>query len=385
MRSFLAAWAVFFFIAAGGVTAQTATAPKPVDHVLGTVTAVNAADQSVTVKEDRTATEYTVQLANTKTLIKVEPGAKDLTHGTRFSASDLAVGDRVDIRGSKSEGAPSSIAARSVVLMSGRDLQQAHQQEMAAWQHSTTGIVATVDSSSQKVTINVRTPEGPKPVTIQAQNTTQFLRYSPETPKTPVRGQLSDIHAGDQIRVIGDTTAADATIAAQKIFSGTFQTVAATVVSISPDGKQVTVRSLTTKQPITVDLNDASSVRRLPPPIAMGLARRLNPSFRPAAGDTATQRPASDHPAAPGNAPGETPRGPANGDLSRIIERLPQIALSDLKPGDAVVVSGADKGNGASLVATTIIAGVEPIFQSAPARSAESLGNWNLDMSIPAQ
>src|SRR5206468_11515048 len=77
-----------------------------------------------------------------------------------------------------------------------------------------------------------------------------------------------------------------------------------------------------------------------------------------------------------GGAPGMRPAG--NGDLSQLIDRIPKVSAGDLKKGDAVIVAGspsaADKS---SLLAANVIAGVEPIFQSASPRQAQSLGgDW---------
>jgi hypothetical protein len=78
--------------------------------------------------------------------------------------------------------------------------------------------------------------------------------------------------------------------------------------------------------------------------------------------------------------------------MSQMIERTPTITLADLKPGDAVVISGVETGTDASrLLASTIIAGVEPILQAAPARRGGSGGgdvggDWGLgEMSVPQQ
>jgi hypothetical protein len=69
-----------------------------------------------------------------------------------------------------------------------------------------------------------------------------------------------------------------------------------------------------------------------------------------------------------------------------MLERLPQENISDLKPGDALVITGAQKSGPSQLIASAVIAGVEPIFQSAPPRQGQSLGgDWSLDMAIPAQ
>ena len=145
---------------------QAATASKPTEHVIGTVTAVDTAAHTISVKEDKTGAEDTVELGATKTLIKVPPGAKDLKSAARITADDLAVGDRVDVRGSKPPDNPNTIAAKSVVLMSARDLQAARQQQAAAWKQATAGVVDSVEAAAGKLTITIRTPEGPKPMTV---------------------------------------------------------------------------------------------------------------------------------------------------------------------------------------------------------------------------
>jgi hypothetical protein len=394
-----------------------ASASKPTEHVIGTVTTTDPAAHTVTVKEDKTGTEYTVLVADTRTLLKVPPGAKDLKSATRITAQDLQTGDRVDVRGSKPEdaasAAPNAIVARSVVLMSARDLAVAHQEQAAAWQHSTAGTVNSIDPSSEKpgvgkMEITVRTPGGPLPMTVTASKSTEFTRYSPENPKTPVPSQLGDIQPGDQVRIIGAKSEDGSSIAAQKIYSGAFRTVAGTVASIAPDAKQITITDLQTKQPVQVTLTADSVIRKLPPMMAMGLARRLNPDFKAAQSGAGSENSGNAGGAPPNGAKAGEASGPGSdgnhqwnggngqagggamragsGDLSHMLERAPVIAVSDLHNGDAVVVSGVVQGTDKShLLASSIIAGVEPIFQSAPAQQGRSLGDWSLDMQVPTQ
>ena len=352
---------------------QSSASSKPTEHILGTVTKIDPASHSVTVKDDKSAKEYPVLLENTKTLLKVTPGAKDLTGAIRITADDLQTGDRVDVRGVISETNPNAIAARSVVLMSGRDLAEKHQEEAAAWQHSLAGSVNSVDAAGQKLEVNVRTPEGVRPMIVTVSKSTSFTRYSPDTPKTPVPSDLAAIQPGDQVRIIGEKSEDGSAIAAQRIYSGAFRTLAGTVTAIAPGGRQLTIKDLQTKQPVEVVLADGSTVRKLPPMMAAALARRLNPNSGSAQGGAAA-------------APPSPPARAGSGDLSRMLERVPAISVSDLKPGDAVIVSGAASGPDKSrLLASSIIAGVEPIFQSAPPRQGQSLGDWSLDMQAPAQ
>ena len=63
--------------------------------------------------------------------------------------------------------------------------------------------------------------------------------------------------------------------------------------------------------------------------------------------------------------------------LARGINRLPKISATDLKPGDALVIAGIPGANDNSrYAAINVIAGVEPIFQSASPRQMESFGDW---------
>ena len=385
-------------VSIGALAAQEST--KPTEHVIGTITTVDAASHAITVKEDKTGTEQKILVGNTRTLLKVAPGAKDLKSATRITADDLHAGDRVDVRGSKLPEDPNAITARSVVLMSGRDLQQAHQAEAEAWQHSTTGVVNSVDATAGKFNITERTSAGIKPVAVTTTSTTEFTRYSPENPNTPVRSELMQIQPGDRVRIIGTKNEDGSALAAEKVYSGAFRTINGTISSISPDGKSITVKDLATKKPVEVTLNDQSTIKKLPPPMAMMLARRFNPNFHGTPGNTRAPRGEPSEGAGPGAPPpgaepGPQPaggehrgmRGGAGADAAQMIERLPAISSSDLKHGDAVVISGVAVGDDNShLLATSVIAGVEPILQSAPSRSGGQAmgGDWGLgEMSIP--
>jgi hypothetical protein len=79
-------------------------------------------------------------------------------------------------------------------------------------------------------------------------------------------------------------------------------------------------------------------------------------------------------------------RPAGNGDLSQALERVPKIAATDLKTGNAVVVSGAPSpSDKAVILASNVIAGVEPIFQSASPRQMQSLGDWGNSLNTSAE
>lgn len=386
---------------------QDAATPgtKLTEHLIGTISAVDAAAHTITVKEDKSATETVILVANTRTLLKVAPGAKDLKSASRITSDELAPGDRVDVRGSKPPDDPGKIVARSVVLMSARELQVAHQAQAAEWQTATAGVVSGVDAAAGKITITQRTPAGPKPVLLAVSPQTEFTRYSPDAPGTPTASSISQIEPGDQVRVIGDKSDDGAMLTAKRIYSGAFRTINGTVVSVGSEGTQLTVRDLASKEQVNVTLNATSSIQKIPPEFAAGLARRLsggggaNSSTGGASpgstrsGATPPSSTASSPPSGASTSAGAAPNGgpppmrSPRGDMSQMLERLPKITAADLKPGDAVVVSGVATGSGNSqLIATHVIAGVEPILQSAPARQrGQALGgDWGLgEMTAP--
>lgn len=399
-KNVAAIFVVVTLFASGALAGQSPVAPgKPTEHLLGTITAVDSATHTITVKDDKSATDQVVSLAETKTLLKVAPGAKDLKSASRITGSDLAVGDRVDVRGFKASDGGTAISARSVVLMSARDLQQAHQTQAAEWQHSTAGVVDSADPASGKIAINARTAEGRKPISIEISSQTEFTRYAPEAPNVPAAAQLTQIQPGDQVRVLGEASDDGATIKASKVYFGAFRTVNGTILSIAPDGKQLTIKDLASKKIVSISLGEGASIRKLPPEMAAGLARRVNGGSRPGSASTPGSATggnpsASGSPGAPLSRDSATPDGtarsrPRGGDISKMIERLPAINISDLKPGDAVIVSGAATAtDNSQLAATNVIAGVEPILQSAPARAGGQAtgGDWGLgEISAPQQ
>jgi hypothetical protein len=406
-RKAAAAFAALFLLVTCAA-AQSAQPSRPAaDQVLGTVTAVNAGDKSFTVKEDKTGTDYTVTAAEARRFLKVPPGEKDLKKAQPIDASQIAVGDRLLARGQKEAGTQ-KLNAAIVIVMSAGELQQKHESELADWQkRGSRGTVASVDLTTRRITMQMRGAGGPKDVTVVTTPETQFTRYAADSVKysDAKPSNVMELKPGDQLRVLGNTNADGSEITAEKVISGSFRTVAATVVSVSPDGKQLTVTDIQTKQPMTITLTADSAVRRLPPVVANGLAHRLNPNFKGGA-PGANPGPAPEAGAPPRQAPGAAEnggpeqgtagaggsmangRGRANGDLSQMLERLPKIPVSELQAGDAVVISGGAGEDKTHMTAVNVIAGVEPLFASAPprqGRSSDALGMWNLDISTPGE
>jgi hypothetical protein len=64
-----------------------------------------------------------------------------------------------------------------------------------------------------------------------------------------------------------------------------------------------------------------------------------------------------------------------------MLDRAPKIALADLMPGDAMIISSTVGASADQVTAITLVAGVEPIL-TAPGRKDMVLGEWSLGVDL---
>lgn len=66
--------------------------------------------------------------------------------------------------------------------------------------------------------------------------------------------------------------------------------------------------------------------------------------------------------------------------------KLPPVQVSDLKAGDALIVTSTKDASSSKIQAITLVAGVEPILATAPRSAGQvNLGAWSFDGGIPTQ
>jgi hypothetical protein len=365
-----------------------AQAPPALKSVIGEVTSIDGASKQLKLKGDD-GTAYTVTLSDNTSFLRIPPGETDLKKATKIAFSDVAVGDRALARGPLADDTK-TVPARTVVIMTKADLAQKHQHDQAEWQ--TRGVVGTVsalNAANKEVTITTRGRE-PKTIVIDAA-AADFRRYSPDSVKfaDAKPSSFADLQPGDTLRALGDKSEDGLHVKAEEVVSGAFQTMAGTVDSVDPASGEVHITNLQTKKPVVVHINAGTLSRRLDPMMAAILARRLHPEASTVAAGAQ---------GAPQAAPGGTAGGPggggfrgggpggpggpgAGGDLQQILERMPQLALADLKKGDAVIVSSSKGPTDASVTAFAFVAGVEPFLAAAPRTAGQvNLGSWNLDL-----
>ena len=384
-------------------TAQPgATSPQAV-RPIGVVTEIKPG--SFTLHTDSGA-PLSVQLPDEVTVVRVPPGAKDLKAATKITVGDINVGDRVLVRGHLSDD-QKSILATSVIVMMQTDLAKAHEAEAQDWQkRGIGGLVKAVDPQTKEITISVpNTPPTPgnptHPMVISLAPNAVLLRYAPDSVKfsDAKPSGFDEIKAGDQVRALGTKSEDGGRFTAEKIVSGTFRNLAATVISADAPNGTVTVKDLATGTPVVVHTNADSSLHQLPPFVAQMIAI-LNsglPAGMPAQaasggaarasgagqGDAAAQRSSSGGPgqAQGGGAGGGFGGGRGGGarDFNQMLGHMPPFALADLKPGEALIVVSTQGAKPSEVTAIVMLTGVEPILEARPKGSNQVfLPGWNL-------
>jgi hypothetical protein len=361
---------------------------------IGAIKTING--NAITLAPD-SGPEIAVTVQPNARLLRIAPGAKDLTNATPVQLQDLQVGDRVRVRGQASPDA-TSIAALEVIVISHSDLEARHEQERQDWQkRGLGGLVSAVDAATGTVTISVTSLGGKKEIAVHTSNTTVFRRYAADSVKfdDAKPSSLQEIQSGDQLRARGARSPNGSELTAEEVVTGSFRNIAGTVNSLDASAGTLSVQDLLSKKAVQVRITAESQLHKLPPEMAQRIAARLKSSLppgTPGAGGSANtgSAPVAGNNGQQSNAPanGTTPSGGGMGgamrqggtpDLQQMLSRMPAVTLAELHKGDAVLIvttQGSATGGGTAI---TLLSGVEPILQAAPSGSqAMMLAPWSL-------
>lgn len=384
---------LFQALAMAQPSAQNATTAQKV-RPIGVVTAIQAGQ--LTLHTDA-GPSLTVRLPEDVSVLKVPPGAKSLKEADKIAVTDVQVGDRVLIIGPLSED-QKSVSAKSVVVMSKAALETAREAERLQWlRNGISGVVKTVDPVTKEITLAVPNTS-PKPgdlthpVTVTLASNATLLRYAPDSIKfsDAKPAPLDQIRVGDQVRALGAKSPDGTHFTAQKVVSGTFRNIGATVISVDvPDGT-ITVKDLATGNPVLVRTNTESKLHELTPEVANTIAAfnagsAQNSAAGQQAGNEAGERPrranyqGNGRPGGPGEGRG-TPGGHP-GNFEQMLQRMPAFSLTDLKSGEPLIVVSTEGAKPDQVTAIAVLSGVEPILRARPKGSKEVvLGPWNMSV-----
>ncbi len=384
--------------AVAGAQTPASSPAGPASRVIGEVTAIDPSGGQITLKTDKGDT-VAVQLGEKTLYLRVPPGEKDLKKASKINLLEVGQGDRLLARGRLSDD-QKTLTAAAVIVMSKSDLAAKQEHDRQEWQRrGLAGTVASVDPAGKQITVTVRNLQGSKTVTVEAPDGVQVRRYAPDSVRfsDAKPSSLAEMKAGDHVRVLGDKNEDGSRVKAEQIVAGSFRTIAGTVTTVNAAANEVLIKDLATNKPLTVRVNSDSTLRRLPPMVAAGMARRLHPEEAAAGGKTPRgQRPGGPETVAdrPAGGEGGRPnpwagmRGQAGqgqgGDLQQMLERMPALSLAELKPGDALVISSTNGTEPTHVTAIMLIAGVEPLLTATPQGGRQLGGGWNLgDIGFP--
>lgn len=366
---------------------QTAVARR-----IGTIKAING--NILTLTPD-SGSDIAVTVQANARLLRIPPGAKDLTNATPVQLQDLRSGDRIRVRGQASVDA-SSIAALEVIVIAHSDLETRHEQERQDWQkRGLGGLVSAVDAASATVKISVTGLGGKKEIAVHTTSATVFRRYAPDSVKfdNAKVSSLQEIQPGDQLRARGARSADGTEVTAEEIVTGSFRNIAGTVNSVDVSAGTLSVQDLLSKKAVQVKATAESQLHKLPPELAQAIAARLKGTLPPgtpgtgastnSASSTAStsnqQHDSAGGAAVSGGGAGGGMRQGGSYDFQQMLSRMPEVSLADLHKGDAVLIVATQGSETAGGTAITLLSGVEPILRAAPSGSqAMMLTPWSL-------
>ena len=362
-RHFGVAWiSLAFALVVGGLLqsgrSQT-TSPTTATTVrlIGTVTALQGS--SITLTPDKGDATTLVVSSETRVL-DLPPGSTDLKAAHPGSIGEVAVGDRVLITGEPGSGS-GPIVARRIVMMKSAAIAQQRESIQAAWAHSRSGVVDTVDPASGAITLSSRG----RTITVVTTPTTIFRRYAPDSARfeDAKRSTIADLHVRDQVRVRGESTAE--TVQAAEMVSGTFEQISGSVVSVDASAMTISVQDIHTKKLIVVKVTSRTELHQLSPEMAAQFAARSK-----MAGQGAS-------PNASAGTAAASARPHEESDLGKAVAQLPEISVTNLEIGHSILLIAS--GNANALTALTILSGVEPILAATQNGGAEtSLAPWSV-------
>src|SRR5712664_4221037 len=300
---------------------QTPTAPA-ISGVIGEVKDIDTAVKQMIVRAENGVLS-TISLTDKTQYKRMPLGEKSLAKATDITLADVGQGDRVWARWRPGADQKTTPAAQ-LVVMSKADLAKKQEQERAEWRRrGVSGIVASVNPSTQEITVSSRSLMGaPQAVIIPITDKVLMRRYPPDTiPKYSEAkpSKFEEVKVGDQLRALGDKSADGTHLTAEEVLFGTFKIVGGTVTDIDATANLFYNDAATTEKPLTIILKPDSVLRRFPENAAMMFGGGMGPGGPGGGGPGgAGQKPAGVGPGSPGatgqGGAGQKPAGVGPGD-----------------------------------------------------------------------
>jgi hypothetical protein len=335
------------------------------NSAIGEVKAIDRNSNQLIIKTDA-GSVVTVTVSDKTVYMRLAPGETTLMNASKIAFSDIAEGDRVWARGKVSEDLK-SVPAAALIVMNKADIAKKQEAERAEWRRrGILGVVSAVNAESKEITILSRSQS----VIIPVAETVDLRRYAPDSIKfsDAKPGTISEVQVGDQLRALGERSPDGTRFAAEKVVTGSFRTVGGTVSAVDAATGEIKINDLQTKQPLTVVIKQDAVLRRFPPAGEMAMFGR-----GPRGEGGGRQQPAGGAASGPGGGGVRAGRG-GGMNIQDVLERLPTIALADVKVGDTIIVSSTKGADPARLTAISLVNGADTLLNLIAARQQQAGG-----------
>jgi co-chaperonin GroES (HSP10) len=370
-----------------GSSAQAQTNPAPAsatvspqagdpsispNRALGEVKIIDAAAKQLIIKTDA-GSLVTVVLSDATSFMRVAPGEKTLTNATKITFAEVAEGDRVLALGKVSDD-QKTVPARTLVVMTKADIARKQEAERAEWKkRGVLGIITVLKPETKEITISSRTMAGPQNLIIPVSDKVELRRYAPDSIKfaDASLAKFDELKVGDQLRALGERNAEGTAFTAEKVVTGSFKSVAGVITAIDLATGEVKINDLQTKQPLTIVVKNDAVLRKFPAAGEMGGGMMMMGRPGGGGGQSAGAGPAG---AGAGTGPGQGGGRGGGMNLQDMLERLPTIAIADVKVGDTIIVSSTKGADPTRLTAISLISGADTLLNMLAARQQQSGG-----------
>jgi len=346
------------------------------NSAIGEVKAIDPASNQLIVKTDA-GSLVTVTVSDKTMYMRLAPGETKLTNATKIAFAEVAEGDRVWARGKVAEDLK-SVPAVALIVMSKADIAKKHEAERAEWRRrGILGVVSAVNPETKEITISSRSMAGTQSVIIPVAEKVEMRRYAPDSIKfsDAKTGTISEVKVGDQLRALGERSPDGSRFTAERVVTGSFRTVSGAVTAVDAAAGEIKINDSQSKQPLTVVIKQDAILRKFPAAGEMMFGRGPGAGAGgPPAGQAGAPAPGPGG-GQPGTGGGGIRAGGGGGmNIQEMLERLPTIALADVKVGDTIIVSSTKGADPARLTAISLVAGAETLFNMMAARQQQPGG-----------
>lgn len=377
-----------------GATNNAAASGITPNGVIAEVVSIDAANKKMTVRTEAGAT-VAVTLDDQTTYFRLPPGERTLDKREAIQLSDIGVGDRVYARGKVAED-QKSVPARMVVVMTKAALAAKSESEREMWRRrGIVGTITAIDATKQEITVQTRSREGAQPMIVEASGTSvRYRRYAPDSVRfsDAKQSDFAALRVGDQMRALGEKSTDGARYKAEEIVSGAFRTFGARITAVNAASGEITVNDIQTNKPMTVKVGAGSTLKRIPAMFTQMLMQRNGQANggnnagggnANGGGQSNATGGAANNSSRPAASP-DRPRGGMGGDMSEMIDRFPSFALTELKPGEMLLILASPRENDRQLTATTVVAGVDALFSLMQSRAGGGMNSAGVGAGMTA-